>query len=155
MIHESACRCARLPAMGDQELDSGFRVTDRRRRGEDEPGPAAAEPEPRAPVAEPAPEVPPSPGPPRERTLVGLFAMLGSLAAHALGAVPDPSTGQVQLDLEQASELIDLLMLLRERTEGRRSAEESEVLEQVIYDLQVRWISVATPPEARAGRARR
>lgn len=140
--------------MADQELDGGFRVRDRRRRGEDEPAPAA-EPEPRAPVAEPAPEAPPSPGPPRERSLVGLFAMLGSLAVHALGAVPDPSAGQVPPDLEQASELIDLLMLLRERTEGRRSAEESEVLEQVIYDLQVRWISVATPPGGQSGPARR
>jgi hypothetical protein len=37
-------------------------------------------------------------------------------------------------------------MLLRERTEGRRTAEESQVLEQIIYDLQLQYVQSASRP---------
>ena len=45
-------------------------------------------------------------------------------------------------DLAQAGEVIDLLMLLRERTEGHRTAQETRVLEDLLYDLQLRYVEV-------------
>lgn len=118
--------------------DSGevFKVTDRRRRqeAEDSPQPAASEPE--------APPTPAPPGPPAERSLAGLFMMLASSAVVALGHAPDPLTGQRQIDLVQAAEAIDLLVLLREKTEGHRSDGESRMLEELVYDLQLRYVQV-------------
>ena len=118
--------------------DSGdvFKVTDRRRRqeAEESPQPAASEAE--------APPTPALPGPPPERSLAGLFMMLASSAVVALGHAPDPLTGQRQIDLVQAAEAIDLLLLLREKTEGHRSDGESRMLEEVIYDLQLRYVQV-------------
>lgn len=118
--------------------DSGevFKVTDRRRRqeAEDSPQPAASEPE--------APPTPAFPGPPAERSLAGLFMMLASSAVVALGHAPDPLTGQRQIDLVQAAEAIDLLVLLREKTEGHRSDGESRMLEELVYDLQLRYVQV-------------
>jgi hypothetical protein len=84
---------------------------------------------------------PPDP-PGGERSLAGLFMMLASSAVVALGDAPDPLTGQRQTDLPQAADAIDLLVLLREKTEGNRSSEESEVLEHLIYDLQLRYVRV-------------
>src|SRR5437870_9827049 len=123
--------------MAPSEPEDVFKVTGRRRRvDEDEPSrPAPADPEP--------PQIaPPEPGPTGERSLAGLFMMLASSAVVALGEAPDPLTGQRQMDLAQAADAIDLLVLLREKTEGNRSDEESQVLEELIYDLQLRYVRV-------------
>jgi hypothetical protein len=119
--------------------EEGFKVTDRRRRDtEVEARPVAAE-------ARSAPAAPPPPGPPPpqapERSLAGLFMMLASSAVVSMGEVADSVTGQRHYDLDQAAEIIDLLVLLREKTDGHRSAEESQVLGELVYDLQVRFVN--------------
>lgn len=119
--------------MAPPEPDESFKVTDRRRRA-DEPAPRGAT---RAPGE----------ALPAERSLVGLFMMLASSALIALGETPDPVTGERQHDLASAAEVIDVLILLRERTEGRRVAEETPVLEQLIYDLQLRYVSATRRSE--------
>jgi hypothetical protein len=45
-----------------------------------------------------------------------------------------------------AAEVIDVLGLLREKTEGRRSAEETQVLEELLYDLQLRYVDATKRP---------
>ena len=122
--------------MGADDSPDVFKVTDRRRRQETEDSP-----QPAAPDAE-VPPTPAPPGPPTERSLAGLFMMLASSAVVALGHAPDPLTGQRQTDLVQAAEAIDLLLLLREKTEGHRSDGESQMLEELIYDLQLRYVQV-------------
>jgi hypothetical protein len=85
-----------------------------------------------------------------ERSLAGLFVMLASSAAMAMGEAPDPVTGQVHRDLGQAAEIVDLLTLLRGKTEGNRSAQETQILDEILYDLQLRYVSAtkrgARPP---------
>jgi hypothetical protein len=115
-----------------------FKVTDRRRRPDEDP-PAPAAP-PRAPEAEPVHAGLFHGGGVGERSLAGLFMMLASSAVVALGDAPDPLTGQRQVDLAQAADAIDLLILLREKTEGNRSPEESRILEEIVYDLQLRYV---------------
>ena len=117
------------------EPEDVFKVTDRRRRqDEDEaPRPASAD-------AGPSHVSPLDLGAVGERSLAGLFMMLASSAVVALGDAPDPLTGQRQVDLAQAADAIDLLILLREKTEGHRSPEENRILEEVLYDLQLRYV---------------
>ena len=121
--------------MAPGEPEDVFKVTDRRRRLDDDdaprPAPAAAEPPQSSPV---------DLSPAGERSLAGLFMMLASSAVVALGEAPDPLTGQRQVDLAQAADAIDLLILLREKTEGNRSPEENRILEEVLYDLQLRYV---------------
>ena len=115
--------------MAAAEPEDAFKITDRRRRGGDEPAPPAPAPPPGRVV---------DPG----RSLVGLFAMLGEYAAAALGEV-DPATGDHDPpDLAAAAEVIDTLITLREKTEGRRSPEESQALDALLYELQLRYVSV-------------
>jgi len=70
--------------------------------------------------------------------------MLASQALIALGDAPDPVTGQRQL--AHASDVIDLLSLLRDKTDGHRSAEETRTLDDLIYDLQLRYVKAAKSP---------
>jgi len=73
----------------------------------------------------------------------GLFIMLASSALVNLGEAADPETGERVLDLEQAKDAIDLLSLLRVKTEGNRTEQESHLLEEMLYDLQLRFVRAA------------
>src|SRR5436309_4552160 len=124
--------------------DEGFRVTDRRRRDTIEAPGASSAPSPPRPAAACSPEgLHDAPDP---RNLVGLFVMLATEAVIALGEAPDPVTGQRQRALPHAAGLIDLLTLLREKTEGNRSAEETQSLDELIYDLQLRYVKATKSP---------
>src|SRR6058998_2100616 len=127
-----------------------FRVTDRRRRDDDAPEEA-----PTGSVApEAAPPIAPTPGrstaspplpdaPAGGPDLQGLFIMLASSALVNLGEAADPSTGQRVVDLEQARDAVDLLVMLRTKTEGNRTPQESQLLDEILYDLQVRFVRAA------------
>jgi hypothetical protein len=137
--------------MAEAESDQGFHVRDRRRGGA-ESEPEAAPPIVQGPALRPPAEPPEpvgaghAPEPPEgdERSLVGLFAMLASLAAAALEGIPDPATGHARRDPGQAAEIIDLLLLLREKTEGRRTLEESQALDEILYELQLGYVRATT-----------
>jgi hypothetical protein len=124
-----------------------FKVTDRRGRAEEreqtrDPSAQPSSPRSGAPTAGSAHAAAPAPDPGiPQRSLAGLFMMLASSAVVAMGEVPDPLTGQTQRDLEQAARAIDLLVLLREKTEGNRSQEESRLLDDIVYDLQLRFVN--------------
>jgi hypothetical protein len=66
--------------------------------------------------------------------------MLYSDALLNLGQVPDPATGQPRRDLDQARFAIDLIAVLREKTEGNRTVEESAVLEEILATLQMAYV---------------
>lgn len=69
--------------------------------------------------------------------------MLGTEALIALGEAPDPVTGEHQRELAHASAVIDVLSLLRDKTDGHRSAAETQTLDDLIYDLQLRYVNAA------------
>ena len=136
--------------------DETFKVRDRRRRDdadeETTPAPAPAEPPPPAAPSSPPPRIEtpgprlagPPPGAPSEGPdLRGLFIMLASSALVNLGEAADPATGERVLDLEQAKEAIDLLSLLRTKTAGNRTEQETHLLEEMLYDLQLRFVNAA------------
>lgn len=141
--------------MADSPSDGEFRVTDRRRRAdaEDSPTPAPPPPGPGSAAAAGATAPPPSPAAPhptpehgtedrpRAPGLEGLFMMLASSALMAMGNTPDPVTGQAPRDPAMAADAIDLLVLLRQKTEGNRTAEETQLLDEIIYDLQIRYVA--------------
>ena len=132
--------------------EESFKVTDRRGRaggaGAAEPGtPRSAEPRPASPRTPRAdPTDPPGasaaaePGGP---DLQGLFMMIARSALINLGEAADPVTRERRVDLEQAREAIDVLLLLRDKTSGNRTEPESRLLEEIVYDLQMRFVRAA------------
>lgn len=127
--------------MPDQDADKGFTFVDRRRRGDDEI-PAAARPEPAArPTSPPsvADVVSPRPGLPRA-DLASFCVMLYSEALVHLGQVPDPGTGERHQDIEQGQFTIELLTMIRDKTEGNRTAEETAVLDEILANLRMAYV---------------
>jgi hypothetical protein len=114
-------------------FEEGFRVTDRRRREQTDAEPTA---ESGAAARKPSPDRAPR----IEATLQNLFMLLATDTLIALGEAPDPDAGKRPPDLTAAAAAIDFLLLLREKTEGHRTLEESGFLEDLVYDLQLRYV---------------
>jgi hypothetical protein len=69
---------------------------------------------------------------------------LASSAAIHFGDMPDPMTWQTaEVNLEGASQMIDILTLLEQKTRGNLTAEERSVLDQVLYELRLRFVEVS------------
>jgi len=69
---------------------------------------------------------------------------LASSAAIHFGDLPDPSTGKpAEVNLEGAAQMIDILALLEEKTRGNLTLEERQVLEQVLYELRLRFVDAS------------
>lgn len=62
-------------------------------------------------------------------------------AAISLGQIPNPTTNKKDLDLKQAKFLIDTLDMLRDKTKGNLTAEESGLIENIVYELKMQYIS--------------
>jgi uncharacterized protein DUF1844 len=66
---------------------------------------------------------------------------LASTAAIRFGDLPDPVSGQrSEPNLEGATQMIEILSLLEQKTRGNLTAEEREVLGQVLYELRMRFV---------------
>ena len=78
-------------------------------------------------------------------------------AGFALGQIPHPQTGKGELHLEMAKLLIDQLVMIRAKTRGNLSSEESGILNNAISTLQVSFLeasgkkSAAAPSETASG----
>ncbi len=68
---------------------------------------------------------------------------LGTQAMVALGVVPNPVTEKTEKDLVSAKYTIDLLEMLREKTEGNRTDEETKVLMGLLFDLRMRYVEAS------------
>jgi hypothetical protein len=69
---------------------------------------------------------------------------LASTAAIHFGDLPDPVTGEpVEKNLAGAAQMIEILALLDTKTRGNLTAEERQVLEQVLYELRMRFVEVS------------
>lgn len=71
-----------------------------------------------------------------------ILSLSHSALVH-LGDAPDPSGGSTSVEPALAKQTIDLLAVLREKTTGNLTGEEERLLEQVLYDLRVRYGEVA------------
>jgi hypothetical protein len=79
-----------------------------------------------------------------EIPFTGFVLSLASSAAIHLGDLADPMTGQqAEVNLEGAQQMIGILALLEEKTKGNLTAEERQVLEQVLYELRMRFVEVS------------
>ena len=62
-------------------------------------------------------------------------------ASIALGQVPNPVTNKNEQDLTQAKFLIDTIGMLKEKTRGNLSTDETNLLENLLYELRMVYIS--------------
>jgi hypothetical protein len=85
-----------------------------------------------------------APHDPNAVTFVGFVLSLAHTAAYHFGDVPDPVTGQSSpANLAAAQQIIDILSLLDEKTRGNLTAEERQLLEQLLYELRLRYVEAS------------
>ncbi len=65
---------------------------------------------------------------------------LASSALVQLGEVPDPATGKNQENIHLARHTIDLLSMLQEKTSNGLDAEESRLLDGLLYELRMKFV---------------
>ncbi len=148
----------------DSKQEPTIKVTDRRmftadgklREGFEQFDSDAAAPAPKAPEAPPAGAEPPAPGPARPEpeaagkmpggagalgtpSFLELVGILADPIALYLGDAKLPDGGSAE-NLEAARFYIDLLDVLRTKTAGNLSPREESVLEDVLYQLRMRYV---------------
>ena len=73
------------------------------------------------------------------KTFLSLVQSLGYQALMNLGEIPNPMTQQTELNPEGAKEAIDLLIVLRDKTQGNLSDDEKKMLETLLAQLQIKF----------------
>ena len=64
-------------------------------------------------------------------------------AALFLGQIPNPQTGQGEVNLDLAKMFIDQLSMIQEKTRGNLSAEEATILKNAISNLQMAFVEIS------------
>jgi len=80
--------------------------------------------------------------PPRPTLPFTAFVVsLASTAAIHFGDLVDPVSGKhAEPNLEGAAQMIDILEMLEQKTRGNLTAEERQVLAQLLYELRLRFV---------------
>jgi len=120
--------------------DPSFKIRDRRHSAGDEPAT-----EPAADTAEQAaPDAPTGPSG-TSMPAIDFSTFLLSLGTSALVHLGETATpeGQTERSLPLAQQVIDILALIRTKTRGNLDPEESRLLEELLYDLRLRYVNAA------------
>jgi len=155
--------------------DVAFKVTDRRKFNPDgtlkegvtlEPEPPKPEPEAVKPAADNAvapPEVRTSEPEPNEHadaddeaevpgaddpaSFINFLSTIATNAAAALGAVPHPATGQRSVDLDTGKYWLDVLSMLKEKTEGNLHPQEARLFDGLLADMRMQYVTMVRATE--------
>lgn len=65
---------------------------------------------------------------------------LNTSALIHMGDIPDPQSRERVYDLQSAKQTIDILELLKFKTSGNLDNEEEKLLEDVIYNLRMKYV---------------
>lgn len=68
-----------------------------------------------------------------------IISMASSVFMH-LGDIPNPETGKTEKNLPLAKQTIDLLGLLRQKTQNNLTVEEEHLFDSLLYDLRLRYV---------------
>ena len=71
---------------------------------------------------------------------MGLCTSLVTQAWMQLGKIKNPMTDKIESDLNAASLTIDMLGMLKEKTKGNISDDETKILDQSINELRMNYI---------------
>jgi hypothetical protein len=74
-------------------------------------------------------------------TFSGFILSLATTAAVHFGDIADPNTGeQGEPNLPAASQMIELIAMLQERTKGNLIEPEERLLDDLLYELRLRFV---------------
>ena len=77
-----------------------------------------------------------------EVNFLNYVTSLGFQAMIFMGEILNPVTNQIEKNLTQAKFLIDTLTMLKEKTTGNLTDQENDLLENSIYELQMKYVQL-------------
>ncbi|MDI6776629.1 MAG: DUF1844 domain-containing protein [Syntrophales bacterium] len=69
---------------------------------------------------------------------------LSTTAMYHFGDFPDPATKEARKNLSAAKQTIDILGMLKSKTEGNLDDNEKSVLDGILYELRLRYVKEKT-----------
>ena len=74
-------------------------------------------------------------------TFTGFILSLATTAAVHFGDIEDPNTGErAEPNLPAASQMIELIAMLQERTRGNLIEPEERLVDDLLYELRLRYV---------------
>ncbi len=127
-----------------ENQDKGFVVRDKRFSAkEEEPAPEIKKQEEtkraetgagkQAEIEAPLPEI----------NFVTFLLSLSTSALIQLGEIEDPAWRQPEKNLPLAKQTIDLIGMFQEKTKGNLTPEEQKLMENILFDLRMRYVKAA------------
>ena len=84
--------------------------------------------------------------PPLEVNFMMFITNLSMQAMMSLGLYPNPITKKEEKNLDAAKYTIDTITMLQEKTKGNLSSEESRLIDNILYDLRMKYIEASKEP---------
>jgi hypothetical protein len=78
---------------------------------------------------------------------------IASNAASSLGMIEHPATHKREVDLELAKHWIDILGMLERKTKGNLASQEEKILEGLLADLRMQYVSLTSSVSPKASGA--
>jgi len=85
-------------------------------------------------------------------SFINFLMSIASNAASSLGMIEHPVTHKRDVDLELGKHWIDVLGMLQEKTRGNLSPQEQQILEGLLSDLRMQYVSLMNSATAKAPR---
>ena len=83
---------------------------------------------------------------------VNFIMSIASNAASSLGMMEHPVTHQREVDLQLGKHWIDVLGMIEQKTRGNLVAQEAKILEGLLADLRMQYVSLANSTPLKAAR---
>jgi len=75
-----------------------------------------------------------------EINFINFLFSLSTSALIQLGEIEDPISNKIDKNLPLAKQTIDLIGMLREKTKGNLTPNEEKMMENILYDLRIRYV---------------
>jgi len=86
----------------------------------------------------------------QKRQFIGFVSLLANSAMQQLGKLANPLTGKVERNLDGAKATIDMIKMLKAKTQGNLSKDEEQILDANLSNLQLNFVDELKRSEEQA-----
>jgi hypothetical protein len=83
----------------------------------------------------------------QELLFLQIVSMFEVAAMQQLGKIPNPLSGTIERDIDQAKMSIDILTVIKEKTAGNLTKREEDFLGKVLFECQMNYLDELKRPE--------
>jgi len=119
--------------MAEEKQERGFTITDKRfsaRKEREAPSEEKKEQGQKGGSTPPPPEI---------DFTTFLYSISSTVLLH-FGDIPDPVTKKKEKNLPMVRQTISIIEMLKEKTKGNLTVEEENLIDNILYDLRMRYI---------------